>query len=195
MASTAQVALADVDQRIAALFESSAIHETKGYLDKALGDVHKILGMDPNHYVANYRAGWLYYSMGRYTDSIRLYKKASSIKPRAIEPQLGLMLPLMASKQWGKAEALGEELLKKAPFNYLAGSRLAFIYFSQGKYQNAKVQYQKVLENFPSEIEMMLGLGWTYLKQQKKAEAREMFETVLSISKKNANALAGLNAF
>lgn len=187
-------ALADVNKRFAALFETSIGHEYSGNLDSALNDVLQIIRIDANHYVANYRAGWLYYLKGQYENSITYYKKAAAIKTKALEPLLGMMLPFTALKQWPKAETLGEEILKKAPHNYLAGSRLAFIYFSQGKYQKAEVQYMKVLESYSSEIEMMLGLGWTYQKQGKKAEARKMFEEVLSISNNNKNALNGITS-
>jgi tetratricopeptide (TPR) repeat protein len=188
------IATANINRRFAELFETSIGHEYSGNLDSALNDVLQIIRVDANHYIANYRAAWLYYLKGQYEDSITYYKKGAAIKPKAIEPLLGMMLPLTALKQWPRAEALGEEILRKAPLNYLAGSRLAFIYFSQGKYHKAEVQYMKVLESYSSEIEMMLGLGWTYQKQGKKAEARKMFEEVLSISNNNKNALNGIRS-
>jgi Tfp pilus assembly protein PilF len=188
------IAFAQINTKYAELFELSSGHEYSGNIAGALNDILQILRVDPNHYVANYRTGYLYYLKGQYEDSIKYYKKASAIQSKAIEPLLGLMLPLTALKQWSKAEAIGGDVLKKAPLNYLAGSRLAFIYFSQGKYQKAEAQYKTVLESFPSEIEMMLGLAWTYQKEGRGAEAKKMFEDVLSISNNNANAIRGLKS-
>jgi len=184
----------DRSDQIAGLFETSFAMENAGNYDRALSDVQSILHLDPSHYIANYRAGWLYYLKADYADSIKYYTKAATIAPGAMEPQLGLMLPLMAAQKWTDAEALGKKLVERSPDNYLAGSRLAYIYYIQGKYKPAEQQYQAVLKNYPSEIDMMLGLGWTYLKEGRSAEAREMFQKVLSIRRQNANALAGMKA-
>lgn len=182
------------DQKIAALFEASFADEVKGTLDSSINAVLNILRLEPNSYIANYRAGWLYYIRGKYDQSIKFYQRAASLQPGALEARLALMLPMMASKYWPQAEALGKELLVLAPMNYLAGSRLAYIYFSQGKYAAAEAQYKKVLSAFPSELEMMLGLGWTYLKQGRKREAKRMFEQVLRVRRHNLNAKAGLES-
>ncbi len=184
----------DQTERVAELFESSFAHEATGNIERSLEEVRSILIVNPNHYIANYRAAWLFCLKGHHTESIKFYRRASQLKPRAIEPRMAMMLPLMASKQWSAAEALGRDVLKKSPLNYLAGSRLAYIYFSQGRYKKAEQQYQKVLDDYPSELEMMLGLGWTYLKQGRKPESRAMFNEVLGIRRHNLNARAGLEA-
>jgi tetratricopeptide (TPR) repeat protein len=200
MIATALLAFADVpptsagDDRVAELFESSFAHEVSGNVDRSLGQALDILKIEKDNYIATYRVAWLYYLEAKYAESTRYYRAAVALKPGALEPRLAMMLPLMAAKKWSEAEKLGEELLKLAPRNYLAGSRLAFSYFSQGKYSAAEKQYRAVLDNFPSELEMMLGLGWTFLKQGRKAEAREMFEAVLAVRRHNRNALAGLEA-
>ena len=176
------------------LFETSFAYEATGNLDKSLNAVLQILRLDTGHYLGNLRAGWLNYRKGRYDESIKFYRKAISLKAKAIEPKLGMMLPMMAARRWSDAEVLAKEVLGVAPNNYLAGSRLAFIYFSLGKYRQAEKQYKRVLEAFPSEIDMMLGLGWTYVKQGRKKEAEEIFKEVLTIRRQNLNARAGLEA-
>ena len=186
-------ARADND-RVAELFESSFAHEATGDVGRALNDVLLILRLDAAHYIGTLRAGWLYYSKGRYSDAVKMYDKASELAPKAIEPRLGVMLPLMAAKKWDRAEQVGTAILKGAPRNYLALSRLAYVAFSQGRYKIAAERYQAVLADHPSDLEMMLGLGWTFLKQGRKAEARKMFEMVLSIRRQNVNAKAGLQA-
>ena len=182
----------DASEQASLLFESSFSQESTGNLDLALSDVLKVLELDPAHYIANYRAAWLYYLKGRYEESIAHYEKAAALATGALEPRLALMLPLMAANKWEASEALGKEILEQVPNNYLAGSRLAFIYFSRGKYKKAAQTYETVWKNFPSEIEMILGLGWTYLKQGRKEEARTMFEKVLAIRRHNLSALSGL---
>ncbi len=182
----------DTSEQAALLFESSFSQESTGNLDRALSEVLNVLKLYPAHYIANYRAAWLYYLKGMYEESIAHYEKAVALAPDALEPRLALMLPLMAANKWEAAEALGAEILEQVPNNFLAGSRLAFIYYSQGKYKKAARMYETVWKNFPSEIEMILGLGWTYLKQGRQEEARSMFEKVLAIRRHNLSALSGL---
>lgn len=187
-------AWADGTDVSADLFESSFAHEATGDTDRALNDTMKILRAAPDHYVANLRAGWLYYAKGRYGDAIEFYGKASKIAPGAVEPRLGIMLPMMAAKRWGEARKVGERILKKAPGNYLATSRLAFIAYSQGRYKDAEKLYTAVLADYPSDVDMMLGLGWTFVKQGRSVDSRATFEGVLSIRKSNTSARAGLDA-
>ncbi|TNF38415.1 MAG: tetratricopeptide repeat protein [Deltaproteobacteria bacterium] len=180
--------------QVAERFASSFAHEAKGEIDEALNDVLVILRGDQKHYVATLRAGWLYYVGGRYADSVQMYEAAEALAPRALEPRLGLMLPLMAAKRWAKAEIVGRELLKLAPRDYTVRSRLAWIAFSQGRYKEAEELYAAVLADYPSDLEMMLGLAWTWLREGRKAEARGMFEQVLSIRSDNMQAKTGLQS-
>lgn len=185
--------LAGTPVETAKLFESSFVHEASGETAQALNDALNILRLDPNYYVANLRVGWLYYLEGRYDDAIDFYEKASRDRPLAIEPMLGQMLPLMAAEQWTEASELGEQILLRAPGHYTAATRLAYIYFVQGKYRQAEVQYINILEEYPSDLDMMLGLGWTYVKLGRSAEARGLFEAVLAIRSSNISARAGLD--
>ena len=177
---------------LGARFASSFAHEAKGEVEEALNDVLQILRGDAKHYVATLRAGWLYYVAGRHADSVAMYEAAERLVPKALEPRLGLMLPLMAAQRWAKAEIVGRELLKEAPRDYTIRSRLAWIAFSQGRYKEAEAFYQAVLTDFPSDLDMMLGLGWTWQRQGRKAEARAMFEAVLSVRNDNVQAKTGL---
>ena len=185
-------ARAEGQPSIGELFESSFALEATGQLGRALDDVKAILAREPRNYVANLRAGWLLYSLGRYAEAVRFYRKAIELHPKAIEPHLGVMLPLMAAKRWKEAEREANDILAKAPHNYLARSRLAWIHYSQGHYAAAEKAYRAVLDDFPSDVQMMLGLAWTWLKQGRKGPAREMFERVLTIRRKNESARAGL---
>lgn len=179
---------------IGQLFSASFGHEAQGQTDKALSAVLKVLKKRPQHYIAHLRAGWLYYHKGRYDDSVQHYQSAMRLAPGALEPKLGLMLPLMAAKRWPEAEKIGEEILQKAPYQYTALSRMAYVAFLQGRYTEAESRYKKVLADYPSDVEMMLGLGWTYARQGRKKEAKGMFGEVLSIRPDNVSAKSGLSS-
>ncbi len=184
---------ADHDQ-VAELFASSYAHEAKGDHPGALNDVLQILRADEDLYVAVLRAGWLYYAQGRHADSVAMYERAERLAPEALEPKLGLTLPLMASGRWAKAEVVTAEVLQMAPRNYTARSRFGWIAFNQGRYKVAETHYSAALADFPSDLEMMMGLGATFARQGRKVDARALYERVLLVNKDHLSAKAALQA-
>lgn len=184
----------NTNAQITSLFESSYAHEGAGRLDKALNATLKVLRLVPDHYVATYRAAWIYYSQGRFNDAVQYYQKAAVLAPNALEPRLAMMLPLMASARFDEAAAIAHAVLKTNPANYLAGSRLAYIYFSLGRFAEAEAAYTRVLALYPSDLEMMLGLAWSQTQLGKTAEARALFAYVLTLQSNNASAQAGIDA-
>lgn len=194
LSSATALAAAVDDQKIARLFESSFSHENQGETDAALNDTLQIVRIDANHYVANLRAGWLYYQKQRYSDSVRFYVQATKLAPLALEPQLGLMLPLMGAARWKEAERVARRVLEQAPRSYLARTRLAHVLLSQGRYSAAETLYEGVLTDYPSDVDVMLGLGWVYVWNGRKLAARAIFERVLAIRRGNVSAIAGLQA-
>ena len=173
-------------------YEASFTYEAQGKYPEALNSVLQILQNQPSDYIANLRSGWLSYLKGDYEAAEGYYKKSASLMPKAIEPKLGLMLPLMALKKWNEAESIGKELLAVDTHNYLVNSRLAFIYYSSGQLPKAEQFYLKVLDWYPSDTEMMIGLGWTYKKLGKPKEAKEFFTKVLSIHRQELRVIEGL---
>ncbi len=179
---------------MSAHFEKSFNFETKGDNASALNEALKVLQIQPGHYTATLRAGWLCYLLGRFDDSIVHYRKAISLAPQAIEPRNGLLLPLNGAGRWKEAEAAAGEALQIDPMSYLANSRLAFALYSMGKYDEAAKEYMKIVKLYPSDVEMQVGLGWTYLKMNDKKSAAEWFSKVLKVRRTNSLALAGMEA-
>ena len=186
------LAWADKSGNIADHFQQSFTYEAKGKYGPALDSVLKILQIDPKDYTANLRAGWLNYLKGSYEDSLFYYNKALSLAPDAIEPRLGLTLPMMGLKKWRDTDAEAHKVLKIDPKNYFAMSRLAFSLFSQDRYGEAERYYRELISLYPSDIEMKLGLGWTLLRMGKKERAKSYFAEVLRVSRNNENAAAGM---
>jgi len=180
--------LADEAYKIPEYFEASFKHESRGNYVEALNSVLRILRIDHRNYTAMLRAGWLAYLKGDYKISIDYYRKAVLLKPKAVEPKLGLMLPLMASKEWDAAGDVARNILKFDEKNYLANSRLAYIFFSMGRYGEAEKQYRKVVSWYPADIDMKIGLGWTLLRMDNKKEAAGIFRDVLTVRKNNTSA-------
>ena len=184
--------LADESAKIPEYFETSFSHESRGNYAEALNSVLRILRIDQRNYTAMLRAGWLGYLKGDYKNSVSYYRKAVLLEPEAVEPKLGLMLPLMASKEWDAAGDVAREILKFDEKNYLANSRLAYIFFSLDRYGEAEKQYRKIIAWYPSDIEMKIGLGWTLVRMDNKKEAAGIFRDVLTVRKNNTSAHDGM---
>ena len=177
-----------------ALFQESYDREATGRMEDALAALDRLSEAKRGGYVAVLRRGWLLYKMGRNTESIEVYEKATALDPQAIEARLGLLLPLMAERRWPAAEKVARDVLKADPANYLATLRLAFIQYNQERYGESKTLYKKLLASYPSDVEVRAGLGWALVKLGKKTEATSAFREVLEVSPKNVLSQQGLAA-
>jgi tetratricopeptide (TPR) repeat protein len=189
----AMATLLAAQDTVADLYEESYALETKGDYAGSLNKVLQILRADTRDYTANLRAGWLSYLQLDYNTALAYYKRAAGQSPDAVEPLLGLTLPLMAAKQWGEAEKAANAVIQRDSNNYLANSRLAYILFCLGKYGEARTRYEEVLRLYPSDLDMKLGLAWTYVRLGNKKKASEYFHAVLRVQKTNVNALSGID--
>ncbi|MCP4135844.1 MAG: tetratricopeptide repeat protein [bacterium] len=176
------------------LYETSFALETQGKYAAALKNVLKIVRENPEEYTAVLRAGWLCYLNKNYSASVEYYEKAGDLFPDSIEPVLGIYYPLLASKKFDDAEDAMRKVIAIDAKNYTAGSRLAYLLFLQGRYGDAKKHYERMLALFPGNLEMKLGLGWTFVRMGNKKKAVELFSEVLRVSRSNANGKAGLAA-
>jgi len=166
--------------------------EARGDHLAALAALERAPGGNGAAYVLALRRGWLLHLGGRHAEAVEAYQQALGLEPRAVEPRLGAMLPLMALRRWKDAERLGEEALGLAPGDLTAVSRLAWIDYSQAQWQKAEQRYRQALAAWPASAEMRAGLGWSLLKQGRNREARAELERVLAYAPDHASAREGL---
>jgi len=178
----------------AELWKQSYALEASAKYQEALDVLAQLPKSEPRGYMYHLRSAWLLYLAGRYSESVAAYTKASEVSPRAVEPKLGGLLPLMALKRWQDAEAWARAVLKAEPDNYLAGRRLALILFNLGRFDAAEQQYQRVFEHYPSDLEMLSGVGFCRMRKGKTAAAKESFRAVLAFKPDDAAARSGLAA-
>jgi tetratricopeptide (TPR) repeat protein len=145
-------------------------------------------------YLASFRRGWLLYRLNQHAESVAAYKLAAMAEPASIEARLGLLLPLMALTRWNDVAAIAEDVLKRDPENYLALQRLAFAKFSSEHFPEAEVVYRRLVEHYPSDVEMRAALGWVVYRMGKQSEATSLFKQVLEVSAEHVSATAGLRA-
>lgn len=174
------------------LYRQSYALEASYSYESALAQVDRIPAEEADAYLVPLRKGWLLYLLGRYGESVEAYSAAVSANPGAVEARLGLTLPLMALRQWSDAEKACRDVLDKAPGQYLAASRLAYVLYSSGRYGEAEVVYAELVRLYPGDVEMRAGLGWALLKQGKTAGARGHFKWVLHTTPDHASAQEGV---
>ncbi len=143
-------------------------------------------------YVGQVRLGWLNYRAKDWQQSITWYHKASRQAPRAIEPLLGMMLAQQGAGETYEAIETGQAVLQKDPHNYTAISRTAWLLYQRREYVQAAAMYRKLVDLYPTDTEMLLGLGYSLKLAGNKEESAQCFTTVLLLSPSNARALEGL---
>lgn len=194
------VVLAMVMLPTAAFAQTAAARLQESYELEAVGKTQDALSalerIEPSArgYVVHLRRGWLLYVLGRHGEALAPYEQAIAAAPKAVEPRLGIMLPLMAERRWLDTTAHAQKVLERDPGNYLASSRLAFSLYNLGRFGDALPHYLRLVEAYPSDVEMRNGVGWTLLKLGRGKESAQAFREVLLIAPKNASALEGLQA-
>ena len=174
------------------LYRLSYATEARGDPAGALHFMDEAARQGEADYLLHLRRGWLLYLARRHADASAAYARAIEAEPRAVEPRLGAMLPLMAQRRWTEAERLGHDVLGIAPGDFTAQSRLASIQYTQGNYAPAEAWYRRALESYPGSVEMRVGLAWSLLKQRRLTDARAEFEKVLRVAPDHPGANDGL---
>lgn len=185
---------AGADPGAADTFQKSYDAEATGKTQDALTALDQLPAPQKDGYVAQLRRGWLQYKLGKNTESVEAYNKASAAEPKAVEPRLGVLLPLIALKRWADVETNAKEALKLDPASYNANLRLAFAYYNLARHAESAALYKKLAELYPADVEVRDGLGWALLKAGKASDAILEFRKVLEIAPKNTLAREGLTA-
>jgi tetratricopeptide (TPR) repeat protein len=163
-------------------YRVSYASEAAGDFAAALAAIESVVLEDPTDYVAHLRRGWLAWRAGRHGVARLAYAEARRLRPSAVEPLLGAMLPAMAERRWREAEQLANEALARAPCDLTALTRLAAIHATQGRWARAEAHYRMVLRLFPSDVEVTLGLAHALAQQGRAEEAAALRAVVHRIA-------------
>lgn len=180
------------DSKLSSLYRESYVLEAKGDYAGASAKVRDARQASGNSYFAVVRLAWLQYLAGDYAASASAYGEAVAIDPKAIEPKIGLTLPLLAAKRWKDLDRACRDVLIADPQNASARSRLAQALYWTSNYADSSAAYQKLTAEYPSNLDYKTGLAWALLKQGRTGDARQIFQAVLIVSPDNASAKEGL---
>ena len=173
-------------------FNSSINYEKENNYKQAIDALTSSYEVNKDDYLFNLRLGWLYYINKNYSGSVKYYGIAKNLKPSAIEPLLGLTLPLAAQEKWNEVKSQYEIILQKDKNNYTANLRLGQIYLNNKDYQNAKKYLETAYNFFPGEYDPNLSLGWTYYYLGDKVKSKNLLTNALMLNPGDELAAEGL---
>jgi tetratricopeptide (TPR) repeat protein len=171
-------------------FKSSFSWEFKGNYPDAIASLKAVY--DENSYELNLRLGWLNYLSGSFTEATAYYQKAIALKPYAIEPRFGYVLPASALGNWEQVITQYNEILGIDPQNTQANYRMGMIYYGKQDYTKAERYFEKVVNLYPFDYDSSIMYAWTYLKLGKYREAQVLFNKVLMLRPDDQSAQEGL---
>lgn len=177
---------------VAALYRQSYRLEAQGKPALALAAMHKIQRKAGASYFVVARVAWLAHLAGRFAESEASYRQAATLAPKAVEPRLGLTLPLLAQKKWRDLEKACRDVLVLDAHNTTARSRLAHAHYMVKNYPDAATVYRQLVTDYPATLDYQTGLAWALARMGRLKEAKQMFRAVLAVSPDNQNALQGL---
>ena len=123
-------------------YELEALRKSSAAVDALAG----IASKQRKDYFYHARMGWLYYLARSSHKSIKSYRRAARLKPRAIEPHLGMLLPQIALRRWRDAQATARKVLRMEPKNITARTNLAWVLFNLGRFSEAERVYLQEVE-------------------------------------------------
>ena len=149
---------------------------------------------DSTCYEAILRMGWLNYKAGFKKKSLSFYNRAIALKPKAIEPRLGLSYPAYILEEFSELKNQYVKILEIDANNKSANYNLGLVYYYNKEYSKALPYFQKLETFYPFDYDKNIYLAWTYLRLEKNTESETVFNTVLLYSPDDASALEGMAA-
>jgi len=171
-------------------FQNSYLHEASGNFTEAILDLKNIYTEDS--YELNLRLGWLTYSSGLFSESQAYYSKAIALKPFAIEPRFGVVLPQAAMGNWTAVITQYDKILEISPNNSIALHRLGLIYYGQKDYTKAEKYFEKVVNLYPFDYDALVMYAWSNFQLKKYREAKVLFNKALMHTPTGASAMEGI---
>ncbi len=175
-------------------FAGSYVHEAQGDYSSALSALADVDAPAADPVVVAMRRGWLHYLNGDTDLAIADYRVAIEANPTAIEPRLGLTLPLMVSLDWQSVVDQCDVVLASNPGEASARTRRAWALFNLGRFADAESGYRALVSDYPSDVDLRAGLGWSMCRQGRVIGARVAFAHALVISPDHQSSLSGLES-
>ena len=169
-------------------YKKSYRYERGHNLNDAIKALMVVVAHYPKAYTVNLRLGHLYSRMGKNANSIEHYKIAQKALPLSLSPQLGLLAIQIAQHEYGRAETIGFNIIKKDFYNYYGNLNLAHALIMLKKYDSAQELITKILTIYPEDVLYLVQQGLLYTKQKKISLATDTYSNILILDPENVSA-------
>ena len=171
-------------------FKASYQYEGKKEYTRAIETIKAVY--EEKSYEMNLRLGWLTYLSGSQNESLTYYKRAMELKPYAIEPCLGFAQPASKLGMWDDILIMYNRILTIDPNNTAIHYAKGLILYNRGDYQNAEINFEKIVNLYPFDYDGLHMLAWTKLNLKKTGEAKILFQKALLNQPDNESDTQGL---
>ena len=171
------------------------IQRAHGHYEAAVDSYRAVFDLDPEFALAHAGLGDALFHLGRHEAAIASLTRAVSLQ--ADLPEVGALHGIMglASQALGRSEAAAgyfEQALRIDPRDSIALNRLATLRAREERYEEALVQYRKLVEIGHAGAQTYANMGVVLYHLNRPEEARRSFERALSLDPDHATARAGL---
>ncbi|MBI5574542.1 MAG: tetratricopeptide repeat protein [Elusimicrobia bacterium] len=179
--------LGAIDIRI--FFYLAIMYDELNLTDKAFSYYEKFLRNRSQDFYMRLRYGNLFFRLNRYESASEQYETALSIEPKNETALINLALSYKARDMYDEAlEKFKQTELIKPISSPEILIKIAETCLIKKDFSSAEVYYKKVIEKKPNSSVALLGLGEVYINMNKKQEAKNCFQKVLSIEPNNLEA-------
>jgi len=179
-------------EKVRNAFQESYTYEKDGDYKKAIETLKAVY--NENSFPINLRLGWLSYMGGFFTESIAYYQRSINLKPLALDAKFGYIYPTSAMGQWDQVKTKYREILEIDPQNTTANYRMGSIFYGNGEYEKALKYFEKVVNLYPFDYDVLVMYAWTQFQLGKFREAEVLFNQALMNQPEGQSALEGLEA-
>lgn len=145
-------------------------------------------GITSNNELILLRRGWLNYLKGSHSKSIDNYKKALGKNNKSLDARLGIILPLLAQQRWREASLNANKVLKIAPWNYYAHTRLMVAEQALKQWKQLQKHAKTAHQHFPSDSTYIVYLARANQKLGNKNKAQAWYKKLLELAPDNFEA-------
>ena len=151
----------------------------------ALESLEKALLINPKNLVAAKDIARLKVSSKDDTGAIELLEKFKITNKDDRDISIMLIDLYGKREEWSKAEAIAKELLNNSETKDLPYYKLAQLYMGQKRYQDAIIEFRKVLDTQPTAPDVLAGLVNSHLALKQDKEAETVLDNALVENKDN----------
>jgi tetratricopeptide (TPR) repeat protein/tRNA A-37 threonylcarbamoyl transferase component Bud32/TolB-like protein len=186
-AGDSEAAVADFERALALEPRNGRAFDGLGEAREKLGQYRdaeaaylKAVSLRPGDWLAYKRLGLFYYNRGEYAKAAEQYRRVVELTPDNAHGYANLGAFLLYAGEYTDAEAALRKAVSIRP-TVGAISNLGKIYFDQGKFSQAVVEYERAVEMQQNHYRPRLNLAGAYWNAQRREQAREAYREALRL--------------